>query len=187
MNIFSKSLIATSLACALGACGGGGSDSPAGTTPTPAPSTPTPVKSASVREALTTMETGGATPALDRSATVAGPDTNSNGVRDDIDRFIDAKADGTAQKQSLRMTSKAMGAAMLSDVANSTALRTATDTLNMAIACIWKNYPADTAEKMVAEVRKVTVNTRVRYDAYMKYNAAVAGTVIKLPKEVVCE
>jgi hypothetical protein len=179
MKVIGKSLIATSIACALAACGGGGSG-------TPAAATPTPSKSASVPEALTTMETGGTTPALDRSATVAGPDTNNNGVRDDIDRFIDAKTDTTAQKQSLRMASKAMGVAMVSDVASPTALRTATDSLNMAVACIWKNYPAETADKMVSEMRKVTVNTRVRYDAYMKYNSAVAGTVIKLPKEVVC-
>jgi hypothetical protein len=181
---FSKLLLLASLGFAVAACGGGGSGTPAATTPTP---TPTPAKSASVPEALTTMETGGTTPALDRSATVAGPDTNSNGVRDDVDRYIDAKADTTPQKQSLRMTSKAMGSAMSSDASNATALRTATDALNMAVACIWKNYPADTADKMVAEMRKVTVNTRVRYDAYMKYNAAVAGAVIKLPKEVVCE
>ncbi len=184
MKRISKSLMATSLTWALVACGGGGSGTPAATAPAPAPA---PAKSATVPEALSTMETAGTTPTLDRSATVAGPDTNANGLRDDIDRYIDAKTDTAAQKQSLRMTSKAMALAMSSDVANPTALRTATDNLNMAVACIWKNYPADTADKMVSDMRKVTVNTRVRYDAYTKYNAAVAGAVIKLPKEVVCE
>ncbi len=160
------------------ACGGGSTSS------TPAS---TPVATISVAAALTKLDSTDGNLALDRTTSILGTDANSNGVRDDIDRYIEAKNDTAPQKQSMRMVSKSMTAAMVSTPTDEMALRNAADTLNMAVACIWKNYPADIADKMVLEMRKVTINTKARYDAYMRYSALVAGTVIKLPKEVVCE
>jgi hypothetical protein len=165
------------LTAILAGCGGGSSSSTA----------PTQTATVTVADALVKLDATGGNPVLDRTTSIPGTDANSNGVRDDIDRYIDAKTDTSPQKQSMRMVSKAMTAAMVSAPTDATALRSATDTLNMAVACIWKNYPADVADKMVLEMRKVTINTKARYDSYMSYSALIAGTVIKLPKEVVCE
>lgn len=140
-----------------------------------------------VAEALRVLDAAATNPVLDRTASLSGTDANSNGVRDDIDRYIDLRSDTAPQKQSLRMVSKAMTAAMASAPTDAIALRSAADALNMGVACLWKNYPPDVANKMTLEMRKVTINTKNRYDAYMRYNGLRAGSVIKLPKEVVCE
>lgn len=169
------SLVVIAAGWALAACGGGGSSS-----------TPE-LKANSVNEALTKMEAANVTPALDHSASVAGTDANANGVRDDVDRYIDSKPDAANQKASLRMMSKALGTAMVATPSDSNQRRQATNDLNNAVACIWSRYPADVADRMVQDMRKVTVNTRERYDAYMAYNAAMEGSVVKLPKEVSCD
>lgn len=164
------------LPLAMAACGGGSKDS------TPQTATP-----ASVKEALAQMEASGSSPALDRSTAVTGPDANADGIRDDVERYIASTAYQTDQKAALRQLSKAMSTALTAQPTNEASLRTATAQMNDAVACIWKQYPSDKADAVVLEVRKVTINTRERYDAYMRYNAAVAGTVVKLPKETRCE
>jgi hypothetical protein len=125
--------------------------------------------------------------APEKAKELVGADANKNGIRDDIETYIDAKPGTTPQKQSMRMVSKAMTAAMLSPAHDANALRDATTALNMAVACIWKSYPADVADNVVSEMRKVTVNTKARYDAYMNYSRLLSGSVIKLPRQVTCD
>ena len=164
-------------AAAMSACGGGSTASEA---------TPPQTKAATVKEAIASAESSGATPALDRSATVSGPDTNANGVRDDVEAYVSTLADSTEQKQALMNMSKALTAAMMTAPSDASGLRQATGQMNNAVACVWQKYPSDQADQKILEMRKVTVNTRARFDAYMAYNAAVAGTVVKLPREVTC-
>jgi hypothetical protein len=124
---------------------------------------------------------------LDRTTSLFGTDTNSNGVRDDIDSYIDSKPDTAPQKQSLRMLSRAMTAAIVSTPTDTAAITNASNALNMAMACIWKNYPSDVANKMSKEMEKVTVNTKGRNEAYLQHSRLTSGSVIKAPREVVCE
>lgn len=163
----------------MAACGGGSG----GSTEAPAPAP----QATSVKDALSTMESAGTTPALDRTASRTGTDTNANGVRDDVEKYIDSLPDTAPQKKSLASLSKAMSAALGSTPNDQASLRAATAQMNNSVACVWKSYPPDVADQKVQEMRKVTVNTRGRYDAYAAYNAAVAGTVIKLPREVACD
>jgi hypothetical protein len=179
---FTWAVLASS-ALALTACGGGSSD------PTPAPA-PAPAPAANARstsEAIARLDATGQLPQLDRSAALAGPDANGNGVRDDVEALIAAKPDASPQKAALRQTSASLTAATVVDTSSDAAVRAAAKKLNDAIGCIWSQYPADQADKAVEEMRKVTVNTRARFDAYMKYNAARSGAVVSLSKEVVCE
>lgn len=163
----------------MSACGGGGSTSTSAATQQP--------KATTVKEAIANIEASGLTPALDRSASVPGPDTNTNGVRDDVESYVGSLADTAEQKKAMLMLSKALMSAMTTTPTDAAGLRQSTGLMNNAVACIWQKYPSDKADQKVLEVRKVTVNTRERYNAYMAYNAAVAGTVVKLPREVTCD
>ena len=164
---------------AVSACGGAGG--------APSPSAQQPPGATSVKDALSNMEASGATPALDRSTSVAGPDTNANGVRDDVEAYVASLADSATQKRALLGMSKALTTAMTTVPSDATALRRATALINNAVDCLWQRYPADQASGKLLEMRKVTVNTRSRYDAYAAYNAAVAGTVVTLPRDAVCD
>ncbi|OJH33982.1 hypothetical protein BON30_45845 [Cystobacter ferrugineus] len=115
-----------------------------------------------------------------------GADTNGNGVRDDLDAYIDAKPDTVAQKKALRQLSAALSGTLIVDATRETALREAASRLSDGINCVWRNYDAATAMKRVEEMEKVGMNTRARVDAYDRYNTARSGSVMSLPEGDTC-
>ena len=58
-----------------------------------------PAAPSSVREALLKMDADGTAPKLNRDADVAGPDVDGNGVRDDLDAYINSLPDTEPQKR----------------------------------------------------------------------------------------
>ena len=163
----------------ISACGGDGKglDRVAGGTPAPV----------NFKEAFTKLENSGKLPILDRSTSLAGPDVNANGVRDDIDRYIDSKSDTQAQKNSLKALSRVLNRAMTVDTKDPNALRSVANSLNTSVGCMWKAYPAGAASPLGDEIEKLTVNTRARYEAYMRFNSAMNGSVISEDKELHCD
>lgn len=139
-----------------------------------------------ISQALAKLESSGELPVLDRSASIAGTDADTDGVRDDIAQHINRKTDTQEQKNSLKSFSRALGTAMTVDLTDQNALRGVANSMNTAVSCIWKAYPSGSASPMVREIEKLTVNTRARYDAYMKFNSAMDGTVLKNERQVNC-
>ena len=170
------------LAAAMVAGCSNGSDGPGGGT---AGGIPT---SFSYKQAFSKLEASGKFPVLDRSDSIAGLDANANGVRDDIERHIDSKPDTQPQKKSLKALHRALSKAMTIDTKDKNALRDVTNSINISTGCIWKTYRTGTvASPLGNEIEKLTVNTRRRYEAYMKYNSAMNGAVISEPKDLNCD
>lgn len=138
-------------------------------------------------QAFAKLEASGELPVLDRSASLAGTDANANGVRDDIERHIDGKSDTQAQKNSLKSFSRALSTAMTVDTQDQNALREVANSMNTSVSCIWKTYPSGSASPKVREIEKLTANTRARYEAYMKFNASMDGSVLKNERAVNCD
>jgi hypothetical protein len=168
------------LAAMVAGCGNG-SDGPGGGT---AGGMPTPI---SFKEAFSKLEASGQLPVLDRTDSIAGTDANANGVRDDMERYIDSKPDSQPQKNSLKSFSRVLSTAMTVDVKDKNALRGVVNKLNISVICLHETYPMGRGSSMLREIEKLTVNTRNRYDAYMKFNSALNGSVIKDVKEVNCD
>lgn len=148
---------------------------------------PLPQQPPTAKEAITQLEAQGELPVLDRTDSVPGVDADGDGLRDDIDLYIDGTSYDDSQKLVLKKFSAAMTAAMTASASGDAALRAATDKINVAVKCIYKKFPDEAADSVLLEIKKITVNTRSRYDAYMQYNSAVAGSVITLPKNPNCE
>lgn len=161
--------------------GGGGGGGSGGTPPDSGGQPPT------VKQALEQLERSGELPVLDRTNSLAGTDANSDGVRDDIARHIDSKSDTPAQKKSLKAFSRTLSSAMTVNLSDTNALREVANGLNTTVSCIWKAYPSGSASAQVREIEKLTVNTRARYDAYMAFNAAMDGSVLKNERQVNCD
>jgi hypothetical protein len=81
-----KTLALAAIAFSLSACGGG----------SVRPDTP---ESATLAQQIETLEKTGQLPQLDRSSDIRGPDTDNNGIRDDIDAWIAAQPISNAQKK----------------------------------------------------------------------------------------
>jgi hypothetical protein len=140
-----------------------------------------------VAEALQAADKSGDYPALNRDTTIAGPDTNNNGVRDDIDAYIASLPDTAPQKAALEQASAAITTAMTADATNQNALTDASRKIANASACIHARYDSTTASSKNAEMEKLTVNTKERFTAYGNFSAAISGTSFVLPQGDGCE
>ncbi len=166
------------MACALlSACRGGGTEQ-ASQAPTSPP--PTTVPQPSVSEAVVAAESSGRVPMLNRDSTVAGPDSDRNGVRDDIDQYIAALADSTVQKRALAQQAAAIGGALTVDTTNASALLTTSTALMNGTLCLHAVYAPEQASRRGRDLEKMTANTMTRLQAYEKFNSAMSGTTTKL-------
>lgn len=154
----------------LTACGsGGGTSSAATNTATPQPS---------ITNAVAAAQASGAIPALDRTASLLGTDADGNGVRDDIDAYINSLPDSPVQKKALKQDAAALNAALAVDLTNQAAVDAVDTQIMNASSCRYSVYSTEVARKYGRDLEKYYINTKSRFDAYMKFNQASSGKVL---------
>ncbi|RYF49203.1 MAG: hypothetical protein EOO27_34060 [Comamonadaceae bacterium] len=158
----------------------GGATTPAGGVSTP--NAPT------LREQIAALERSGAYPALDRSADIAGPDANGNGVRDDIEAWINSQQLSDAQKKALMQRGRALQKTLLVSLADQAALQVTGEGLMASSKCGGESFPKRTDFYSLGnKIEAMTANTRQRAERYMKYNAARSGSSTTYPEGNTCE
>lgn len=167
----SKFSIVLLSACLLSACdfGGGVEIPPSNTAPN------------NFSEAAGRIEAQRGAPVLDRGASLAGADRNANGMRDDIEAYIDGLPDTGPQKEALRQTATAFSAALSTNVDDKAELSANSAKLSNASWCLFSRYPSSLANKRAREMEKFHVNTKHRFDAYDAYNRALDGSTSTSP------
>ena len=171
MNIRASAYV---LVCAsMVACGGGSN----GSTAPVVPATPT-----TVAGAILAAEATQKTPSLNRDGSLGGPDSDGNGVRDDIDAYISSLSDTPDQKSALRQKSAVLTKTLTVDITNQSALLEVSRQIGAAAACNHARYEPGIAGKKGAEIEKFTINTKPRFDAYMAFSKALGGTTFVLPQ-----
>jgi hypothetical protein len=166
------------LALNLTACGGGneGSATTANTSATP----PT------IKAQMAQLESSGALPALDRSTSIAGPDANGNGVRDDIDAYIARLPLTPEQQRAALQKAKTLQMTLTIDNTNKTEVQRVGDALMASSKCLSKNF-AEGRSDMSSRIESMTANTRERAKRYMEYNTASSGSTTTWPNGDTCE
>jgi NADPH:quinone reductase-like Zn-dependent oxidoreductase len=157
----------------LTGCGGGGGG-------TPAPAEP-------AATVVAKLQTSGAMLTLDRTATLAGTDANGDGVRDDVTSWITAQAYTAGVGTAANQLAKAYQSVLTVSLTDDAALRAARLASSDAVECVMQK--ADTVEagyKIVADLRRVTINTTARVDAYLAYAEKVNDTVARAPQDDGC-
>jgi hypothetical protein len=124
---------------------------------------------------------------LNRDDTVAGPDADKNGVRDDIDGYIRALPDAQAQKNALSQSARAIQSSLIANLADAASLLAASNQIANSVACLYTVYGPEAASQKGADIEKLTVNTKVRFDAYLSFNQAINGQVAQIPAGDTCE
>jgi len=123
---------------------------------------------------------------LNRDNTVTGIDVNANGVRDEIDAYIASLSDSIPQKAALTQVSSALTNAMLVDVTDENALNAAMNIITNSVTCVDSRYNAATNITMGRDkgdlIRNLTINTKTRFLAYERFNAAMSGHTFSLPE-----
>lgn len=144
-------------------------------------------KHTGIAESLKQLEASGELPILDRSTSLSGIDTNKNGVRDDIEKYISSLTDTTIQKKALLQYSKALNAEITTDIKDKQKIIEAAQKSMAATKCIWIVYNESVAPEKSEEIRKYTLNTQERILASTKFDQALNGESFVLPRENTCE
>lgn len=154
------------LVAALSACGD--DDKSSGAPPVPNP--PASAASASV--------------VLDRSQTVSGTDANNNGVRDDIEKVVDAYPLDTPQKKASLQLAGSIQAALLTSTVLDSAYANAQE-MHRAQLCMSSLIEDYTTYSRDIEAK--TLNTEPRIKAWIAFEAEIAGQVFPDPQGAICK
>lgn len=168
---------------------------PPAPTPTATPTlppepTPTP-PSGTDAEAIEELEQSGAIPDLDRSAELAGADSDDDGVRDDVEVYIEAQYEPGPPQAAARQFARTLQQAVEVDPENASAVKALSVESARAVKCIFARFPSDgtgpAPSQVVSELEAITTNTRERLQAYLAFNRALDGTSISRPTGDTCE
>ncbi len=129
----------------------------------------------SIQNAISQAQSSSVLPALDTSDSLAGPDADNNGVRDDIDAYINGLTYSPAQKAALRQLSASFSLEITANPLNSAALNAADLKVNRAINCLNSSFDTATFNAMFNTIQKYTFNTKARVNAYLQYSSALNG------------
>lgn len=152
------------------------------------PQSPGDSKTPTIAETLAKLEASGELPVLDRTESVKGTDANGDGIRDDIENYINSQADTAPQKSSLRQLHRAFSHAMTANASeNLTEIESTGREIANAVQCMSRKYAPDVFNAKMKEIRKYTVNTRSRFDAYIAFNEKSNGFILRLPEGDSCE
>jgi hypothetical protein len=157
--------------------------------PAPTPATPSqPVNPAAA--AIAALEANGTIPKLDRSESLAGPDLDGNGVRDDVDAWIKSKLTDPKQIAAAVQFAKVMQQAILVDASNNSGTRIVGKNMSIAISCVFSRFPyegSNSSFQIVKKIEALTSNTKYRLKAYLAYNRSRDGTTSSSPIGETCE
>lgn len=111
-------------------------------------------------------------------ATVAGLDANSDGVRDDVETYINQAASDTPSRSALRQFAKAAQASMLDAGNESLSAIHATERFR-AIECLMARRSAD-YPTLFTDLRARILNTALRTAAYLQADGQVTAIAPQL-------
>ena len=181
-------LLALCLATLLSGC-----DVRLGANQLPAASEPS-----SMKEQLTELGRTGELPALDRSTDIAGPDTDNNGIRDDIDAYIAALPVSDAVKKAARQRARVQQRSLLIDLNDRPALKALADASMASTTCMSDvsdigSTPQERSQSrrdgaaITFKIEAITANTPERANRYLAYMRALHGTTTEAPFGNRCE
>lgn len=131
----------------------------------------------------------GTAPRLNFGADLAGPDDDGNGVRDDIDAYVDGLMDTGVQKAALRRLSKSIQSNMLAGAQDTkkSEIRSETGELLRAMSCMYIAYGSQGRSARIDEIERYTLNTFPRLQASEQFDQKIDGHVLALPSGEVCD
>ncbi|HEY2419744.1 MAG TPA: hypothetical protein VGH84_17645 [Steroidobacteraceae bacterium] len=194
MPLIGGILVAAALTTCGGGDGGGGSSlfAPSATGSSDAGSyagtSTTTLGRLTLAQQIEQLERKGGYPTLDRSDDIAGPDTNKNGVRDDIEAWINTLNVTEPQRKALMQDARATQRALLVDLTDKAAVQRVGEGLmasNHCGAIRFKPFAEFIGPSQ--KIEAMTANTRERAARYMQYNKARSGSSTTLPNYDTCE
>ena len=181
MKKWKSGLICLGCILVLTACGGGDSSG------SPAASSPA---ASSPAQRIAALEVSGSIPRLDRTNSIAGPDADNNGVRDDVDAYISTRYLAAPQKAAALQVARTIQKELLVSKTDKPAIKLLTLAEDRAVNCVYSNFDRNGPIKpaaVVQDIESVTTNTQERLLAYLAFSKAADGTTGTIPEGETCE
>ncbi|MGI4777882.1 MAG: hypothetical protein ACRYGA_07130 [Janthinobacterium lividum] len=125
---------------------------------------------------------------VDRSKDIAGPDANANGVRDDIESWINAQPIDERQRKSLMQEARVTQRTLVVNLKDEAALQKTGEGFAASAKCGGDSFPIYSMFSRLADkIEALTANTKERAARYMQYNAARSGSSTTHPSGDACE
>ncbi|WP_146052305.1 hypothetical protein [Diaphorobacter sp. LR2014-1] len=178
MSLTKSLTVALTAAAILSACGGGAGP------PAPATDSVNPI---------TALEAAGKLPKLDSSANLLGVDSDNNGVRDDIDNYINKMFDLPPEKLAVYQIARSRQSIMIlvesGKINDPVEIKAVKVQGSRAVHCIFDVMGIETprAFQVTETIQKMTFNTKQRAKAYLDFNSALSGTNWATPVGDTCE
>jgi len=179
-----RDAVCTIAAPPAGDDGDAGAGAGSGSTP------PSPTAGEPLRDELARLERLGVLPALDRGRDLRGPDVNDNGVRDDVEAYIDALPLTDAQRKAAMQTARVQQRSMLIDLTDRptvVALGDASMAATKCMAIAFEGSATDWGGDLSLKIEAITANTPEQARRYIQYMRALSGTSTRYPRENTCE
>ncbi len=134
------------------------------------------------------LEDSGAYPKLDRSADLKGPDQNLNGVRDDIEAWIETQPMTDVQKRAATQKAIVLQKELVVDLHDKVAVQAVADESMHAKKCLVDAYNKnlDEAFNLSRKMDAMNTSTKERLIRSMKFSAAMSGMSVEIPKNYTC-
>ena len=141
-----------------------------------------------VEQAIQNMERFGKIPEMDDSDELTGGDADSNGLRDDVQAYIDSLDVTDEQRASLVVIASNIQAVMAVDLNNEQAVNSLGEETAVSVVCIAYHFddPAE-GQMYLSRIEALYANTQERSDKYEQYNEARHGAVTRLPNFSNCQ
>lgn len=126
----------------------------------------------------------------DKSNTILGKDNNNNGIRDDVENYIDKTYSGVSQNKAAKQLARSMQSSLSIDTTDKTAVKRASYMSSRAITCVhdyFKDGDSIYGTSIVDDIGLITMNTYQRYYAMNLFDSALDGSVISLPESDYCD
>jgi hypothetical protein len=134
---------------------------------------------------LAQLEASKQIPTLDRTETLAGIDDNNNGVRDDIESYINSLPLDSGQRIALFEKAKILNQTLLVNKNNRVLVQDIANKNGLLISCFFYKYDNNpianlNVAQILLKIESMTSNTKIRLREYLLYNKSLDGTTSSL-------
>jgi len=139
----------------------------------------------SIEAELENLEDRGLIPRLDTGTTVEGTDADDNGIRDDIEAYIDFLPITETQKDASLSYARSFQQELLVDLDDEVEINLTIQNTMATMKCLQSRSP-ERWQDLVDAISNASLNTEERITRYMTYSEAVSRSVIRLPSGNTC-
>jgi hypothetical protein len=138
------------------------------------------------------LEAAGILPKLDTSNSIAGPDVDGNGIRDDIDAYIEQQNYSPNFVSAVRQTARAYQKTIAADLNSSSNVQAAKVSMQHAIKCLRSKSMVDfgatgPASDARQQIKSITLNTKLRISAWIEFDKQMDGQILSQVEGESCE